>query len=71
MNELVNSFLSSRGTRLIMQFREGFKKGLNRAGTTILQKTGAVDKTIDPEFEAEERRLKGYRLGHNDPANRR
>ncbi|KAJ3018381.1 hypothetical protein HKX48_002932 [Thoreauomyces humboldtii] len=36
----------------------GLKKAVSRATTTVLQSTGAVDKTIDREFEEEEKRLK-------------
>ncbi|KAL1918596.1 uncharacterized protein VTP21DRAFT_2618 [Calcarisporiella thermophila] len=36
----------------------GFKKNLNRAGTTIMQKAGAMEKTVDREFEEEERRFR-------------
>ncbi|KAF9158420.1 hypothetical protein DFQ27_007054 [Actinomortierella ambigua] len=36
----------------------GFKKNLNRATTTVLSKTGNIDKTSDREFDEEERRLK-------------
>lgn len=39
------------------------KKNINRAGTSILQKTGVLDKTIDAEYEAQEKRLK--ELGGN------
>lgn len=31
----------------------GFKKSINRAGTSILQKTGQVDKTVDADFQDE------------------
>ena len=36
----------------------GFKKSINRAGTSILQKTGQVDKTVDAEFQDE---VAGYK----------
>lgn len=36
----------------------GFKKSINRAGTTIMQKTGQVEKTIDSEFQDETVRYK-------------
>lgn len=36
----------------------GFKKAVGRAGTQIQMKTGHVDKTIDRDFEAEERRYR-------------
>ncbi|KAF9010594.1 hypothetical protein BDQ17DRAFT_1397273 [Cyathus striatus] len=32
----------------------GFKKSVNRAGTTLLQKTGQIERTVDREFEEEE-----------------
>ncbi|KAI9296710.1 BAR-domain-containing protein [Neoconidiobolus thromboides FSU 785] len=36
----------------------GFVKSINRAGTTLMQKAGAVEKTVDEEFEEEKRRFK-------------
>ncbi|PWN53918.1 putative RVS161-protein [Violaceomyces palustris] len=36
----------------------GFKKSINRAGTTLMQKTGQVDKTIDTDFQEEESKYK-------------
>ncbi|KAK9477933.1 hypothetical protein V1514DRAFT_332378 [Lipomyces japonicus] len=36
----------------------GFKKAVNRAGTTVMMKTGQIEKTIDREFELEERRFR-------------
>lgn len=36
----------------------GFKKSINRAGTSILQKTGQVDRTVDSEFQDEVARFK-------------
>ncbi|KAI7824131.1 hypothetical protein BC939DRAFT_516194 [Gamsiella multidivaricata] len=36
----------------------GFKKNLNRATTSVLHKTGNMDRTTDREFEEEERRAK-------------
>ncbi|KAJ8663673.1 hypothetical protein O0I10_000921 [Lichtheimia ornata] len=41
-----------------MSFLHGFKKNLNRAGTTLMQKTGAVDRTEDSEFADEYERFK-------------
>ncbi|CAG8519980.1 4261_t:CDS:10 [Ambispora leptoticha] len=38
--------------------QSGFKKTLNRTGTTIMQRTGAIEKTVDREFDEEERRIK-------------
>ncbi|KAF8813873.1 BAR-domain-containing protein [Phlegmacium glaucopus] len=32
----------------------GFKKSVNRAGTTLLQKTGQIERTVDREFTEEE-----------------
>ncbi|KAF8871249.1 hypothetical protein CPB84DRAFT_1839140 [Gymnopilus junonius] len=32
----------------------GFKKSVNRAGTTLLQKTGQIERTVDREFADEE-----------------
>lgn len=32
----------------------GFKKSINRAGTTLMQKTGQVERTIDSEFNSTE-----------------
>ncbi|KAF9411990.1 hypothetical protein BGZ76_005250, partial [Entomortierella beljakovae] len=36
----------------------GFKKNLNRATTSVLSKTGNMDRTTDREFEEEEKRFK-------------
>ncbi len=36
----------------------GFVKAVNRATTTVMQSTGAVEKTIDKDFEEEEQRFK-------------
>jgi hypothetical protein len=36
----------------------GFKKSINRAGTSIMQKTGQVDKTVDSDFQDEVARYK-------------
>ncbi|KAJ3181571.1 hypothetical protein HDU85_003513 [Gaertneriomyces sp. JEL0708] len=36
----------------------GLKKAVSRATTTVMQSTGAIDKTVDREFEEEEKRLK-------------
>ncbi|KAI8084790.1 reduced viability upon starvation protein [Halteromyces radiatus] len=41
-----------------MSFLTGFKKNLNRAGQSIMQKTGISDKTIDDEFAEEYERFK-------------
>lgn len=40
----------------------GFKKAINRAGTSVMMKTGHVEKTVDKEFEIEERRYRTYVL---------
>ncbi|ODV90405.1 hypothetical protein CANCADRAFT_106303 [Tortispora caseinolytica NRRL Y-17796] len=36
----------------------GFKKAVNRAGTSVMMKTGHVEKTVDREYEIEERRFR-------------
>ncbi|KAH6602832.1 hypothetical protein BASA61_000702 [Batrachochytrium salamandrivorans] len=36
----------------------GFVKAVNRATTSVMQSAGAVEKTIDKEYEAEERRFR-------------
>lgn len=36
------------------------KKAVGRAGTQVMMKTGHVDKTIDRDFETEERRYRMY-----------
>ncbi|EPX74214.1 BAR adaptor protein Hob3 [Schizosaccharomyces octosporus yFS286] len=36
----------------------GFKKAVNRAGTSVMMKTGHVERTVDREFETEERRYR-------------
>ncbi|KAF5351993.1 hypothetical protein D9756_007627 [Leucocoprinus leucothites] len=38
----------------------GFKKSVNRAGTTLLQKTGQIERTVDREFEDEEAKYRVY-----------
>ncbi|KAJ3564431.1 hypothetical protein NP233_g8299 [Leucocoprinus birnbaumii] len=38
----------------------GFKKSVSRAGTTLLQKTGQVERTVDREFEDEEAKYRVY-----------
>lgn len=38
----------------------GFKKSLNRAGTTVLQKTGQIERTVDREFADEETKFKAF-----------
>ncbi|KAF9227197.1 BAR-domain-containing protein [Gyrodon lividus] len=38
----------------------GFKKSLNRAGTTVLQKTGQIERTVDREFADEESKYRGF-----------
>jgi len=38
----------------------GFKKSVNRAGTTMMQKVGQVEKSSDPEFDEFEARMKIY-----------
>lgn len=45
-------------TRSIFFCRAGFKKNLNRATTSVLTKTGSVERTADREFEEEEKRFK-------------
>ncbi|KAI9223742.1 BAR domain-containing protein [Blastocladiella britannica] len=37
---------------------KGFTKAVNRAGTSLMQTVGTVDKTVDREFEDEERRFR-------------
>ncbi len=36
----------------------GFKKAVNRAGTSVMMKAGQVERTIDRDFETEERRYR-------------
>ncbi|RPD59939.1 BAR-domain-containing protein [Lentinus tigrinus ALCF2SS1-6] len=36
----------------------GFKKGISRAGTSLLQKTGQIERTVDREFADEEAKYK-------------
>ncbi|KAF9452758.1 BAR-domain-containing protein [Macrolepiota fuliginosa MF-IS2] len=38
----------------------GFKKSVNRAGTTLLQKTGQIERTVDREFEDEEAKYRVF-----------
>ncbi|KAF8739692.1 EXSHypothetical protein, partial [Rhizoctonia solani] len=37
-----------------------FKKNLNRAGTTLMQKTGQIERTVDREFADEEAKYKAF-----------
>ncbi|KAI8138093.1 hypothetical protein BJV82DRAFT_632579 [Fennellomyces sp. T-0311] len=41
-----------------MSLMHSFKKNLNRAGTSLMQRTGAVDRTEDAEFNEEYERFK-------------
>ncbi|OLL23176.1 Protein hob3 [Neolecta irregularis DAH-3] len=43
----------------------GFKKAVNRAGTSVMMKTGHVDRTIDRQFEIEERRFRTMETAAN------
>jgi len=38
----------------------GFVKSVNRAGTTLMQKTGQIERTVDREFTEEEQRYKQF-----------
>ncbi|KAJ3819668.1 hypothetical protein F5880DRAFT_1675801 [Lentinula raphanica] len=38
----------------------GFKKSVNRAGTTLLQKTGQIERTVDREFADEEAKYRTF-----------
>ncbi|KIY70610.1 BAR-domain-containing protein [Cylindrobasidium torrendii FP15055 ss-10] len=38
----------------------GFKKSVNRAGTTLMQKTGQIERTIDREFTDEEAKYRTF-----------
>ncbi|KAL5507621.1 HOB3 [Sanghuangporus vaninii] len=38
----------------------GFKKTLNRTGTTLMQKTGQIERTIDTEFQDEQTKFKTF-----------
>ncbi|TBU33904.1 BAR-domain-containing protein [Dichomitus squalens] len=38
----------------------GFKKGISRAGTSLLQKTGQIERTVDREFADEEAKYKTF-----------
>ncbi|KAM5531677.1 hypothetical protein V8D89_014666 [Ganoderma adspersum] len=38
----------------------GFKKGISRAGTSLLQKTGQIERTVDREFADEEAKYKSF-----------
>jgi len=38
----------------------GFKKSVNRAGTTLMQKTGQIERTVDREFADEEGRYRQF-----------
>ncbi|KAI8389430.1 hypothetical protein BD560DRAFT_381596 [Blakeslea trispora] len=51
-----------------MAFLNGIKKNLNRAGTTIKQRTGGTDKTLDNEFDEELERFKSLEKKSNKMA---
>lgn len=38
----------------------GFKKSINRAGTSLMQKTGQIEKSEDAQFKEEERKYREY-----------
>ncbi|TDL26179.1 BAR-domain-containing protein [Rickenella mellea] len=38
----------------------GFKKTLNRTGTTLMQKTGQIERTVDTEFQDEQVKFKNF-----------
>ncbi|KAH8814562.1 hypothetical protein DL96DRAFT_1624142 [Flagelloscypha sp. PMI_526] len=38
----------------------GFKKSVNRAGTTLMQKTGQIERTVDREFADEEAKYRTF-----------
>jgi amphiphysin len=38
----------------------GFVKAVNRATTTVMQSAGQIEKTVDKDFEDEERRFKNF-----------
>jgi amphiphysin len=38
----------------------GFKKSINRANTSLLQKTGQIERTVDHEFADEEAKFKAF-----------
>ncbi|ORX88519.1 BAR-domain-containing protein [Basidiobolus meristosporus CBS 931.73] len=44
----------------------GFKKAVDRAGTTIRQKTGSVEKTVDNKYNEEERRFRNLETKAED-----
>ncbi|KAK9723003.1 BAR adaptor protein Hob3 [Basidiobolus ranarum] len=44
----------------------GFKKAVDRAGTTLKQKTGAIEKTVDRTFDEQEHKLKNLELKADD-----
>jgi BAR domain len=52
LNPLVHSAKGADGCRA------GFKKAVNRAGTQVMMKTGHVEKTVDRDYEIEERRYR-------------
>ncbi|KAH7339792.1 BAR-domain-containing protein [Rhizoctonia solani] len=43
-----------------------FKKNLNRAGTTLMQKTGQIERTVDREFADEEAKYKAFEKETNE-----
>lgn len=51
-------YLSSKDIQADCARRSGFKKAVNRAGTSVMMKTGHVEKTINRDYEIEERRFR-------------
>ena len=48
-----------KNSRLKMSWN-GFVKAVNRATTTVMQSTGAIEKTVDKDFEDEEKRFRNF-----------
>ncbi|KAL0062698.1 hypothetical protein AAF712_010393 [Marasmius tenuissimus] len=51
--------LKFEAQRIAMSW-SGFKKSVNRAGTTLLQKTGQIERTVDREFTEEEAKYRTF-----------
>lgn len=54
----MGNFVISYFTRDSTMSWSGFKKAINRAQTTVMMKTGQVERTVDREYEMEERRFR-------------
>ncbi len=48
----------SNAATILVSFHHSLKKAASRAGTTLMQKTGQIERTVDREFAEEEGRYR-------------